>query len=58
MDWARSLDAADATESLTIEELLQHAYFWLYERRILILSTRHCRILPFHLAASSANCWP
>ncbi len=30
----------DATESLTIEELLQHAYFWLYERRILIPSTR------------------
>lgn len=30
----------DATESLTIEELLQHAHFWLYERRILIPSTR------------------
>ena len=30
----------DAAESLTIEELLQHAYFWLYERRILIPSTR------------------
>lgn len=30
----------DAAESLTIDELLQHAYFWLYERRILIPSTR------------------
>ncbi|MGV8469028.1 hypothetical protein, partial [Pseudomonas aeruginosa] len=30
----------DAAESLTIDELLQHAHFWLYERRILIPSTR------------------
>ncbi|GCB06510.1 Tn3 family transposase [Ralstonia sp. SET104] len=30
----------DAAESLTVEELLQHAHYWLYERRILIPSTR------------------
>lgn len=30
----------DAAESLTVEELLEHAHYWLYERRILIPSTR------------------
>ncbi|MCK4140392.1 Tn3 family transposase [Ralstonia pseudosolanacearum] len=30
----------DAAESLSVEELLQHAHYWLYERRILIPSTR------------------
>jgi TnpA family transposase len=30
----------DAAESLTIDELLQHAHYWLYERRILIPATR------------------
>nr|WP_311530198.1 Tn3 family transposase [uncultured Ralstonia sp.] len=30
----------DASESLTIDDLLQHAHYWLYERRILIPSTR------------------
>ncbi|WKZ88736.1 Tn3 family transposase (plasmid) [Ralstonia pickettii] len=30
----------DAAESLTIEELLQHAHFWLFERRILIPASR------------------
>ncbi|MFP3756305.1 DUF4158 domain-containing protein [Cupriavidus sp. SIMBA_020] len=30
----------DAAESLSLEELLQHAHSWLYERRLLIPSTR------------------
>ncbi len=30
----------DAAESLSLDELLQHAHFWLYERRILIPSMR------------------
>ncbi|SPD61983.1 protein of unknown function (plasmid) [Cupriavidus taiwanensis] len=30
----------DAAESLSLEELIQHAHYWLYERRILIPSTR------------------
>ena len=30
----------DAAESLTLDELVQHAHCWLYERRILIPSTR------------------
>lgn len=30
----------DAAESLSLEELIQHAHCWLYERRILIPSTR------------------
>lgn len=35
----------DATESLTLDELLQHAHFWLYERRILIPAERKLRDL-------------
>lgn len=35
----------DATESLTLDELLQHAYCWLYERRILIPAERKLRDL-------------
>ncbi len=30
----------DAAESLSLDELIQHAHYWLYERRILIPSTR------------------
>jgi TnpA family transposase len=35
----------DATESLTLDELLQHAHCWLYERRILIPAERKLRDL-------------
>ncbi|QOT82187.1 hypothetical protein [Cupriavidus basilensis] len=35
----------DATESLTLDELLQHANCWLYERRILIPADRTLRDL-------------
>jgi TnpA family transposase len=35
----------DATESLTRDELLQHAHYWLYERRILIPAERKLRDL-------------
>ncbi|MPW18135.1 Tn3 family transposase [Paraburkholderia sp. CNPSo 3157] len=35
----------DATESLTLDELLQHALCWLYERRILIPAERKLRDL-------------
>ncbi|MGF6931131.1 hypothetical protein OKW41_000270 [Paraburkholderia sp. UCT70] len=35
----------DATESLTLDELLQHAHCWLYERRVLIPAERKLRDL-------------
>ncbi|MFC4518874.1 DUF4158 domain-containing protein, partial [Cupriavidus pinatubonensis] len=35
----------DAEESLTLDELLQHANYWLYERRILIPADRTLRDL-------------
>ena len=35
----------DATEALTLDELLQHAHCWLYERRILIPAERKLRDL-------------
>ncbi len=35
----------DATESITLDELFQHAHYWLYERRILIPSERTLRDL-------------
>lgn len=35
----------DANESLALDELLQHAYCWLYERRILIPAERKLRDL-------------
>ncbi|MBS2132233.1 Tn3 family transposase (plasmid) [Burkholderia thailandensis] len=35
----------DAAESLTLDELIQHAYYWLYERRILIPADRTLRDL-------------
>ena len=35
----------DATESLTLDELLQHAHCWLYEHRILIPAERKLRDL-------------
>ncbi|MBB5499614.1 Tn3 family transposase [Paraburkholderia sp. MM5384-R2] len=35
----------DATESLTLDELLQHAHCWLYERRILMPAERKLRDL-------------
>ncbi|MFM0008557.1 Tn3 family transposase [Paraburkholderia dipogonis] len=40
-EWMRQ----DAAESLTLEELLQHVHYWLYERRILIPSERKLRDL-------------
>ncbi|WP_175795890.1 Tn3 family transposase [Burkholderia anthina] len=45
--WA-GLDAwmrQDAAESLTLDELLQHAHHWLYERRLLIPAERTLRDL-------------
>jgi hypothetical protein len=35
----------DATESLTLHQLLQHAHCWLYERRILLPAERKLRDL-------------
>ncbi|MGU2419716.1 Tn3 family transposase [Burkholderia cenocepacia] len=35
----------DAGESLTLDELIQHAHYWLYERRILIPAERTLRDL-------------
>nr|WP_226382965.1 DUF4158 domain-containing protein [Burkholderia mayonis] len=35
----------DAAESLTLDELIQHAHYWLYERRILIPADRTLRDL-------------
>jgi len=35
----------DATESITLDELFQHAHYWLYERRILIPAERTLRDL-------------
>ncbi|CAN7753559.1 Tn3 family transposase [Cupriavidus necator] len=35
----------DAKESLTLDELLQHAHYWLYERKILIPADRTLRDL-------------
>lgn len=35
----------DAAESLTLDELIQHAHYWLYERRLLIPAERTLRDL-------------
>jgi len=42
----------DATESLSLDELVQHANYWLYERRILIPSTRALQDLARSIWAS------